>query len=75
VCTGANSKEQSRLAARKVYIISGDGTMRGAVKIFEGISRRKLNIAIAGIPKTVDNDIGIIDQSWRGTMYLSCSLC
>ncbi|KAL9267605.1 ATP-dependent 6-phosphofructokinase 2-like protein [Drosera capensis] len=47
-----------------VYIIGGDGTMRGAVKIFEGISRRKLNIAIAGIPKTVDNDVGIIDQSF-----------
>lgn len=48
----------------QVYIIGGDGTMRGAVKIFEGISRRKLNIAIAGIPKTVDNDVGIIDQSF-----------
>ncbi|GAB2246559.1 hypothetical protein Droror1_Dr00002052 [Drosera rotundifolia] len=48
----------------QVYIIGGDGTMRGAVKIFEGISRRKLNIAIARIPKTVDNDIGIIDQSF-----------
>ncbi|KAL9254868.1 ATP-dependent 6-phosphofructokinase 2-like protein [Drosera capensis] len=48
----------------QVYIIGGDGTMRGAVKIFEEISRRKLNIAIAGIPKTVDNDVGIIDQSF-----------
>lgn len=38
--------------------------MRGAVKIFNEIQRRKLNVCIAGIPKTVDNDIGIIDRSF-----------
>ena len=30
--------------------------MRGAVKISDEIDRRKLNIAVTGIPKTVDND-------------------
>ncbi|PIA25071.1 hypothetical protein AQUCO_12700002v1 [Aquilegia coerulea] len=48
----------------QVYIIGGDGSMRGAVKIFEEICRRKLNISVTGIPKTVDNDIGIIDRSF-----------
>nr|DAD23815.1 TPA_asm: hypothetical protein HUJ06_025278 [Nelumbo nucifera] len=48
----------------QVYIIGGDGTMRGAVKIFEEIRRRKLNVAVTGLPKTVDNDIGIIDRSF-----------
>lgn len=38
--------------------------MRGAVKIFDEIKVRKLNIAVAGIPKTVDNDVGIIDRSF-----------
>ncbi|KAI5443292.1 phosphofructokinase beta-subunit [Lathyrus oleraceus] len=38
--------------------------MRGAVKIFNEIRQRKLNIAVVGIPKTVDNDIGIIDRSF-----------
>lgn len=38
--------------------------MRGAVKIYEEICRRKLNVAVAGIPKTVDNDVGVIDQSF-----------
>ncbi|KAG6394183.1 hypothetical protein SASPL_144764 [Salvia splendens] len=47
-----------------VYIIGGDGTMRGMVEIFNEIQRRKLNIAVAGIPKTVDNDVGIIDRSF-----------
>lgn len=49
---------------RQVYIIGGDGTMRGMVEIFNEIQRRKLNIAVAGIPKTVDNDVGIIDRSF-----------
>ncbi|KAK4484972.1 hypothetical protein RD792_007578 [Penstemon davidsonii] len=48
----------------QVYIIGGDGTMRGMVQIFNEIKRRKLNIAVAGIPKTVDNDVGIIDKSF-----------
>jgi 6-phosphofructokinase 1 len=33
-----------------VYIIGGDGTVRGAVKISDEIDRRKLNIAVTGIP-------------------------
>ncbi|KAI5671297.1 hypothetical protein M9H77_11661 [Catharanthus roseus] len=48
----------------QVYIIGGVGTMRGALAIFEEIKRSKLNIAVAGIPKTVDNDVGIIDRSF-----------
>ncbi|RZR74125.1 hypothetical protein BHM03_00032303 [Ensete ventricosum] len=48
----------------QVYCIGGDGTMRGAVKIFEEIQRSKLCVSITGIPKTVDNDIGIIDRSF-----------
>ncbi|KAJ0965282.1 hypothetical protein J5N97_026420 [Dioscorea zingiberensis] len=48
----------------QVYIIGGDGSMRGAVKIFHEIRRRNLDISITGIPKTVDNDIGIIDKSF-----------
>ncbi|KAL5215596.1 hypothetical protein ABZP36_006997 [Zizania latifolia] len=48
----------------QVYVIGGDGTMRGAVAIFKEFKRRGLNISITGIPKTVDNDIGIIDRSF-----------
>ena len=38
--------------------------MRGAVKIFDEIKHRKLEVAVVGIPKTVDNDVGIIDRSF-----------
>ncbi|MBN1972597.1 MAG: ATP-dependent 6-phosphofructokinase [Sedimentisphaerales bacterium] len=47
-----------------LFCIGGDGTLRGAHAIYEEISRRKLNISVAGIPKTIDNDINLIDQSF-----------
>ncbi|KAG8049861.1 hypothetical protein GUJ93_ZPchr0009g259 [Zizania palustris] len=53
-----------RRGFNQVYAIGGDGTMRGAVKIFEEVRRRRLPVAITGIPKTVDNDVGIIDRSF-----------
>ncbi|XAR53402.1 6-phosphofructokinase [Bertholletia excelsa] len=41
----------------QVYIIGGDGTQKGASDIYEEIRRRGLKVAVAGIPKTIDNDI------------------
>ncbi|KAK1370107.1 ATP-dependent 6-phosphofructokinase 3 [Heracleum sosnowskyi] len=48
----------------QVYIIGGDGTQRGAALIYEEIRRRGLKVAVAGIPKTIDNDIPVIDKSF-----------
>ncbi|PON71376.1 Pyrophosphate-dependent phosphofructokinase TP0108-type [Trema orientale] len=48
----------------QVYIIGGDGTQKGAAVIFEEIRRRGLKVAVAGIPKTIDNDIPVIDRSF-----------
>ena len=47
-----------------LFCIGGDGTLRGAHAIHEEIVRRKLDISIAGIPKTIDNDINLIDKSF-----------
>jgi 6-phosphofructokinase 1 len=47
-----------------LFCIGGDGTLKGAHAIHEEISRRNLNISVAGIPKTIDNDINLIDQSF-----------
>ncbi|KAF5741640.1 phosphofructokinase [Tripterygium wilfordii] len=47
-----------------VYIIGGDGTQRGASVIFEEVRRRGLKVAVVGIPKTIDNDIPVIDKSF-----------
>ncbi|KAI6681914.1 hypothetical protein NL676_035795 [Syzygium grande] len=48
----------------QVYIIGGDGSQRGASLIFEEVRRRGLKVAVAGIPKTIDNDIPVIDKSF-----------
>ncbi|PSS18026.1 ATP-dependent 6-phosphofructokinase [Actinidia chinensis var. chinensis] len=48
----------------QVYIIGGDGTQKGASVIFEEIKRRGLKVAVVGIPKTIDNDIPVIDKSF-----------
>ncbi|KAF7817095.1 ATP-dependent 6-phosphofructokinase 6-like [Senna tora] len=48
----------------QVYIIGGDGTQRGASVIYEEVRRRGLKVVIAGIPKTIDNDIPVIDKSF-----------
>lgn len=48
----------------QVYIIGGDGTQKGASAIYEEVRRRGLKVAVIGIPKTIDNDIPIIDKSF-----------
>lgn len=53
-----------RQGLNQIYIIGGDGTMRGAVKIYEEVRKRGLKVSVVAIPKTVDNDVGIIDRSF-----------
>lgn len=48
----------------QLYIIGGDGTHRGANALSQAITERKLNIAVIGIPKTIDNDVDLIDRSF-----------
>ncbi len=50
-----------------LFCVGGDGTQRGAQKIFEKVRRRGLNIAVVGIPKTIDNDIEYCDRSFGFT--------
>ncbi len=40
-----------------LFTIGGDGTLAGANAIHEEIKRRKVPIALIGIPKTIDNDV------------------
>jgi len=44
--------------------VGGDGTLRGAQAIAEEIGKRGLKISVIGIPKTIDNDISCIQQSF-----------
>ena len=47
-----------------LFAIGGDGTLKGANAIGNEILSRGLKISVAGIPKTIDNDIDIIDKSF-----------
>lgn len=48
----------------QVYIVGGEGTQKGAALIYEEVRRRGLKVVVAGIPKTIDNDIDVIDRSF-----------
>eukprot|EP00536_Pseudo-nitzschia_multiseries_P008265 jgi/Psemu1/257035/estExt_Genewise1Plus.C_2080027 len=47
-----------------LFVIGGDGTHRGAFRIHEGCMEKGMNVAVAGIPKTIDNDVDYIDRSF-----------
>lgn len=47
-----------------LFTIGGDGTLRGAQALAEEIERRRLNISVIGVPKTIDNDISYVQQSF-----------
>jgi 6-phosphofructokinase 1 len=47
-----------------LFVIGGDGSMRGAMGITKEIDGRGLDIAVIGIPKTIDNDLPYTDQSF-----------
>lgn len=53
-----------RMHLNILFVIGGDGTMRGAMAIERVVRERNLKIAVVGIPKTIDNDIPYIDQSF-----------
>lgn len=47
-----------------LFTIGGDGTQKGALVIAEEIQRRSLDIAVVGIPKTIDNDLSYVHKSF-----------
>lgn len=48
----------------QVYIVGGDGTHRGAHAISTRCLELGLPVSIAAIPKTIDNDVDLIDRSF-----------
>jgi 6-phosphofructokinase 1 len=47
-----------------LFTIGGDGTLRGADLISKEIKRRGLVTSVIGIPKTIDNDISLVEKSF-----------
>ncbi len=53
-----------RMGINVLFVIGGDGSIRGAMSIVQEIENRGAKIAVVGVPKTIDNDIQFIDQSF-----------
>ncbi|MEC3964353.1 ATP-dependent 6-phosphofructokinase [Flagellimonas halotolerans] len=47
-----------------LFAIGGDGTLKGVNAIGGEIAKRNGKISVVGIPKTIDNDIDLIDESF-----------
>jgi len=46
------------------FCVGGDGTMRAAGRITEEIRKRNIKMGVIGIPKTIDNDLNLIDKTF-----------
>lgn len=53
-----------RLGVGALFVIGGDGSLRGAGAIAAEVRQRGLKIAVVGVPKTIDNDISFIERSF-----------
>ncbi|MDR1997438.1 MAG: ATP-dependent 6-phosphofructokinase [Candidatus Margulisbacteria bacterium] len=47
-----------------LFVVGGDGTMRGAMELAKEMEKRRQPISIIGIPKTIDNDIAFIERTF-----------
>ena len=54
----------SSLGINQLYVVGGDGTIRGAMAISDEAARRNYKLSVIAVPKTIDNDIHFIDRSF-----------
>lgn len=52
------------LGVNMLFCVGGDGTQRGALKIYEEARKRGAKLAVVGIPKTIDNDVPFCSRSF-----------
>lgn len=50
------------MAVDLLFVVGGDGSLRGANEIAAEVDRRGLKKVVIGIPKTIDNDITHLDK-------------
>jgi 6-phosphofructokinase 1 len=55
---------QMHLNVNVLFCVGGDGTLRGAQEIAKEITDRKASISVVCIPKTIDNDLNLIDRTF-----------
>ncbi len=57
-----NSLSRSKICI--LFCVGGNGTIRAAAKLTDVINQNNLKISIVGIPKTIDNDLDLIEKSF-----------
>jgi len=60
-------KAVDNLIARGVNIlftVGGDGTQRGAHDLYQEARKRGHALAVVGVPKTIDNDVGFVSRTF-----------
>ena len=53
-----------RLGVNVLFALGGDGTLKGASQLAEFIKQRGADIAVVGIPKTIDNDVCYVQKTF-----------
>jgi len=53
-----------RMGIRLLIVIGGDGSMRAAHAVHDEVTRRGAAIAVVGVPKSIDNDVPLVDKTF-----------
>jgi len=53
-----------RMNINILFVIGGDGSQRGARDIAEEALKRGLKLSVVGVPKTIDNDLNMIQKTF-----------
>jgi len=64
VDTGLAVENLIRLGVDIVFTIGGDGTQRGGYELYQESKRRGHNLAVVGVPKTIDNDVAYVSRTF-----------
>jgi 6-phosphofructokinase 1 len=57
-------RETAGAPVNMLFVVGGDGTQRGASRLGRGALQRGIRLGVAGVPKTIDNDIPLVDKTF-----------
>ena len=53
-----------KMGINMLFTIGGDGTQRGGNALFQEAKKRGHDLAVVGIPKTIDNDVAFVSRTF-----------
>ena len=54
----------ARRGVNMLFCVGGDGTQRGALELYETARAKGIELAVVGIPKTIDNDVAYVARTF-----------